>query len=365
MADWPRDRGRGGGATPILISPRQRLVLVVIGLALLALLLRAAPVIPQIVLGGIFIALLISFPVHALSRAMPRGLAILLTLLLLVGLVTIALVYLLPILITQLSGLIGAIPGIAARADELLRDLLRPVQDWGLMPGNQNPDALADSLGQELFVRAQAFAQGLLIGLAGVLAGALNIAIRFFGMLFVAVYLLLDLRKIKAGYLRLAPARYRRDARELWETFATSLSRYLGGLLVVLVAQGAASALALWALGVPYALLLGAWVSVTAIIPVLGTYLGGVPAVVLAFTVSPTTALLTVVAYTIIQQVESNLLTPRVMGQAIRAHPVIILLAVLGAGQVAGLAGAIFAVPTLVVLRVLFDFFRVRVRVRA
>ena len=79
---------------------------------------------------------------------------------------------------------------------------------------------------------------------------------------------------------------------------------------------------------------------------------------------SPTTAVLTLVAYVLIQQLEGNLLTPRFQGHALHVHPIVVLLAVIGGGQIGGLAGVIFAVPTLAVLRVLFDFFRIRIRTK-
>jgi predicted PurR-regulated permease PerM len=76
---------------------------------------------------------------------------------------------------------------------------------------------------------------------------------------------------------------------------------------------------------------------------------------------SPTIAVLTVVAYVLIQQLEGNFLTPRIQGQALNLHPIIVLLAVIGGGQIGGLTGVIFAVPVLAVLRVFFDFFRTRI----
>ena len=185
-----------------------------------------------------------------------------------------------------------------------------------------------------------------------------------FGILFVAVYLLVDVRKVKAAYLRSAPHGYRHDARELWDAFGTSLSRYLGGLISVIIIQGILAGLALYFLGVQYALLLGVWVSLTAIVPYLGAFLGAVPAVALAaFAENPAgTVILTILVYTAIQQLEGNVLTPRIQGQALHVHPILVLFAVIAGGQLAGLAGIVFAVPTLAVLRVFFDFFRVRLR---
>ena len=69
-----------------------------------------------------------------------------------------------------------------------------------------------------------------------------------------------------------------------------------------------------------------------------------------------------VVVYVLIQQLEGNVLTPRIQGNALKVHPIIVLLAVIGGGELAGLAGVIFAVPAVAVLRVFFDFFRARLR---
>ncbi len=348
--------------TPIHISRRARNLLVAAGLALLALLFRLAPSVPIILVGGATLALVLSFPVRLLSRLMPRGLALLATVLALLALGALGLFLLLPILVEQLTGLIGALPGLAARASQALRDLLTPLRERELLP--REPEDLAAELEQELFYRAQALAQGLLTGLVGAVQGLVSAALRLLGILFIAIYLLLDIRRLKAAYLRLAPRRYRHDARALWDAFGSSLSRYLGGLVLIMAAQGALTALALSFLGVPYPLLLGAWVALTALIPNLGAWLGGLPAVILAYFVSPTTALLTVLLYVLIQQFESYVLTPRIQGQVVRVHPAIILLTVIGGTEVAGLAGAVLAVPTLAVLRVVVDFFRARLRVQ-
>jgi len=101
----------------------------------------------------------------------------------------------------------------------------------------------------------------------GFISGTFNLVLTLFGVFFVAVYLLVNIRNVKATYLRIAPVRYRRDARELWDNFAFSLSRYLSGLGLVAFIQGALSAVALFFLGVPYAILLGTWVSITSIHP--------------------------------------------------------------------------------------------------
>ncbi|HET7481025.1 MAG TPA: AI-2E family transporter [Rubrobacteraceae bacterium] len=364
-----RDRtpAREAAPTPIFVSPRVLALLVGIIVVVFALVIYAAPIIPVVALGGMALAIVLSFPVRALSRLMPRGVAILVTFLGLIGLVTLALVFLVPLLVRQLGNFILIVPTIANDVNRFLLDLIQPLRerDVFLIPSDQFMQGLV----QDLFGRAQEVIQGILGGLVGFISGAFSFGIALFGVLFVAVYLLVDVRKVKAAFLKAAPVHYRHDARELWDAFGFSLSRYLGGLLLVVVVQGVLATLALQILGVPYAILLGVWVSLTAIIPYLGPFLGAIPALIVALTFgSPafenntTTAILTMVAYVLIQQFEGNFLTPRVQGHALHVHPILVLLAVIGGGQLAGLAGVIFAVPTLAILRVFFDFFRARLR---
>jgi predicted PurR-regulated permease PerM len=346
--------------TPIRISKRTRTVLVVLcGLALI-LLMWYAPTVPVVLLGGFAVAMALSFPVRWLSHLMPRGLAILATFLILIGTCILAFLVLVPILIVQLASLVKAAPNIAHDANSTVRALLEPLSQLGLLPGT--PDQFMSNLGQDLVDLAQGLARQTLGGLVRVVSGAIGVALSLFGVLFVAVYLLANVRKLKAAFLVSAPKRYRRDARQLWDAFAFSFSRYLSGLSLDMVIQGTISAVGLSILGVPYALLLGAWVAVTAIIPWLGAWLGAIPAVIVAFTVSPVTALLTALFYLIVQQLEGNVLQPRIQGTALHMPSIFIFLAVIAGGEIAGLLGVIFAVPALAALKVLFDFFRVRLQ---
>jgi predicted PurR-regulated permease PerM len=131
---------------------------------------------------------------------------------------------------------------------------------------------------------------------------------------------------------------------------------------LILAIQGAVSAVGLFLLGVPYALVLGVVVSIMAVIPYLGAWISGILAVIVALTVSPTTALLTALLFLGIQQLEGNFLTPKIQGDTLHVHPILVFLAVIIGGGLGGIPGVIVSVPTLAVLRVLFDFFRVRLK---
>ena len=348
--------------TPIQISPRVRTVLLLVAFVALVLLFQWSPSLLPLLLGGATLALVLSFPVRLLARVLPRGVAIALVVVGVLLLAALALVTLVPLLIRQLTELFITSPQLAADAERQLREVLRPLAERGLLP--VEPSEVIANLRQGLLDRAQGVAQRLLGGVFGVLTGTVGTFIQLFGVLFIAIYLLADIRRFEAAYLRASPERYRRDARELWDALGQSLSRYLGGLLVSLTIQGVLAYVLASALGVPYAFLLGLWTAATGVLPYVGAWLGAIPAVILALFVSPWTAALTALGYLAIQQLEGNVLTPRIQGEVVKVHPLLVFLVVVAGGEVAGLLGAALAVPVLAVLRVLFDFFAARLYVR-
>jgi predicted PurR-regulated permease PerM len=371
LAGWLHGRGRPRSEsdatvepdvtaqpTPIRISKRARTTLILAGLALLGLVIWQVPTVLTTVVGGFALALALSFPVRWLSRLMPRGLAILVSFLLVVGIFALAALFLVPLLAEQFAALVRAVPGIASTVERYLSGALDSLQDRGLLPSD--PQQLFSRVREDLVGAVRSVAGNVLGGALGVITGTFGFAVTLFGVVFIAAYLLVDVRRFEAAFLSAVPHDYRRDAKTLWDAFGYSLSRYLGGLALVLFIQGAVSAVGLFLLGVPYALILGAFVSVAAVIPYLGAWLSAIPAVIVALTVSPTTALLTALLFLGIQQLEGNFLTPKIQGNTLHVHPILVFLAVIIGGGLGGIFGVIVAVPTLAVLRVLFDFFRVR-----
>ncbi len=348
--------------TPIRISRRTRTALILAVIAAFAYVVYLVPSVLTTVIGGIALALVLSFPVRFFSRFFSDGIAILLSFLLVVGVFVVAALYLVPIVATQFSSLVSAAPGIAASAEQYLRDALDSLENRGVLP-NDDPQQLVSRVRENLVDAVRSIGSSLLGGVLGFVYGTVNFLVTLLGILFIGIYMLVDARKIKAAYLRAAPHDYRSDARSLWNAFGFSLSRYLGGLALILLIQGAVSALGLALIGVPYALVLGAIVSVTAIIPYLGAFLGAVPALLVALALEgPWEALLTAALFLAVQQLEGNFLTPKIQGDTLHVHPILVFLGVIVGGGLGGILGVIVAVPALAVLRVLFDFFRVRLR---
>ena len=346
--------------TPIPVSRRVRTLLILSGIGLLLLIAWAVPALLGILLGGFAVALVLALPVQLFARVMPRSLATLFAFLILLAVLILAFYVLAPLFLEQVGALIGALPDLLRNLEDFLMRALEALDRTGLLP--RSPEDIASRLSQDLQASLEVVTGNLVGGTLGFVTGTFSFALTLFAIVFVAASLLANARGFKATYLRSVPGRYRHDALELWDTLAHALTSYLGGLLLILLIQGGVSAVALFLIGVPYPLALGAWVSVTAVLPYLGAWIGAVPAVLVAFSVSPTAVVLTVLAFLAIQQLEGNILTPVIQGQTIRVPAVVVFLAVIAGGALFGLVGVLFAVPALAVARVLFDFFRVRLR---
>jgi len=348
--------------TPIYIGQRMRLIMlaaIVIGIILLA---REAPSIPRLLFLGATVALVLSFPVRLLSTFMPRGPAILIVITSTIFLAILSLILVIPFAVSEISRFVTQLPDTAENIRELLRKVLVEFDRRGWL--DQNPDVVLEELEGNLFARGESIAESVLTNVLDTLTRTFSILITTFGVLFIATYLLIDIPRFKEKFvLSFSPA-YRPDAVHLWSTLGESLSRYLAGLLISIVIQGALATIGLSLLGIPYALVLGLWMSMTAILPYVGAFLGAIPSILIALTISWEMALVVAGLYVVINQIEGNLITPRIQGGAVRVHPLLIFVSVIGGAEIAGPLGAILAVPTLAVLRVMSEFLWVRMQVR-
>ena len=142
-----------------------------------------------------------------------------------------------------------------------------------------------------------------------------------------------------------------------------------GGQVLLSLIIGTSAGLGLWLLGmlgwVPgadkYAVLFGAWVAVTELIPYIGPWLGAIPPLIYALVVHPISALWVALLFLGIHQVEGHVVVPNVMGNALRLHPLLVIFGLLAGGEIYGLPGALVALPLLAASRAIWEFFSERV----
>jgi predicted PurR-regulated permease PerM len=198
-------------------------------------------------------------------------------------------------------------------------------------------------------------ATGFIGGVFGVFGTMLNLVL----MLIVSIYLLLDREKITRAVLGAIPDTVRDQAVELFHAVESSLMRYLKGQLMLCAMMGVIGwVIAFFAIG-RYELVIGLWVGLTEIIPVLGAFLGAVPAVLIALFVGGfSKALIVAGLFLVAQQLEGNILVPRIMGGSVGVHPLWVLFATLAATALYGVIGAIFAVPVVAIVAATLRYLR-------
>lgn len=347
--------------TPIYISQRMRLFIIVAAFLVLIWFFSLAPSVLRLLLIGSIVALVLSFPVRLLERWLRRNVAIFVVVGSTLACAILGLILLVPYAISEVSQFIDQLPSIIDNFEVELRRTLMEFYTRGWI--DRHPDIVIEDAQNTLISRGEEVLQGGLNNAMEALTRSFSIAITTFGVIFVATYLLIDIPRFKTRFVMSFSPAYRPDATQLWSTIGESLSRYLSGLMVSILIQGGMATIALTMLGIPYAIVLGIWMSFTAVLPYVGAFLGGIPAVLVALTISWKMAVIVALVYVAINQIEGNLITPRLQGSAVRVHPLVIFVAIIGGSQIAGLLGAILAVPTLAVVRVLLEFLWVRLQV--
>jgi predicted PurR-regulated permease PerM len=179
--------------------------------------------------------------------------------------------------------------------------------------------------------------------------------VSFVVIIVASFYLLLYKKHFNETVLRLVPEGKREFFKRVARRSLEKLGAWTRAELVLMLIMGVLIFIVLTVLNVKFALLLAILAGVLELVPSLGPILAAIPAVAIAFVASPLQALLVVIAYILIQQLESQFLVPYIMRRTIDLNPVMTIFALLVGAQLAGILGAIIAVPMLAVFLVVFE----------
>jgi predicted PurR-regulated permease PerM len=175
---------------------------------------------------------------------------------------------------------------------------------------------------------------------------AAHTLVSFVTVFVLAFYWLVERASIKRVMLRAVPVRYARDVNTVWMEVEEKLGGWVRGQLILMLAIGIMATIGYILLGLPNPGLLGVASGLFEIVPMVGPFLAFTPAVLVALAaVDPTRAAMVAGYALIIQQIESNVLLPRVMGRTVGISPLTVLLGILVGATLAGLPGAFVAVP--------------------
>ncbi|MCC3371544.1 AI-2E family transporter [Cohnella sp. REN36] len=295
------------------------------------------------------------------KRGVKRVYSILALYLLIVGIVTLIVVAVVPLLRNQIQSLIEHFPEYSVLVQ------LR-IEEW---LGSDFFNQLQQSLGfdtthltNEVSARFTSVLNNAWTSLGGVVGAITETVVSIITVPFILFYLLKDRRKLAPFVLDFLPPALRPRSFRVMLEINDQISSYIRGQIIVSFCIGFLLYIGYLVIGLDYAMVLALTAACTSIVPYLGPAIAITPALIVAAVTSPIMLLKMIVIWTIVQLVEGKFISPQIMGKTMRIHPITIIFVILTAGHLFGIIGIILAVPGYAVLKVfathLFRWFKRR-----
>ena len=344
--------GKWLGSSSSQVSPRTVVVVILTAAAVLGglyLLYLLREFVTWCVIA-LFLAVALNPAVNWFQRlGIKRIIAILLSYLgLLLGMVGIGVVVV-PLLISQIEGLVDFAIAVSQDPEEWLghlRDFANQLSLGWLF------DAALTQL-QDVPAQLGQWAESFLLSTGGFLIGAAGFLAALITILVVSFFLLLEAERFVNLGLQLFPERQRPRMRRVFRQAAEAISGYVTGNLTISLICGVAIYVVLIVLGMPYAIVLALVVAILDLVPQIGALVGGALLVVVGLFVNPLYSLILLVYFVVYKLVEDNILTPVVYSRSVQLHPLAIFLAVLAGGLLYGILGTLLAIPIAEIVRIL------------
>lgn len=308
------------------------------------------------VLFTLFIAIILGTVVRPLlTRLVNKGLS-----------QTVALLLILAAVLVLLAGFIGLLaPMLSAQSDKLAADIPRyyqVIRDWLVNSRNLLVSRLSESLPSTLGGQAEtANTEADVLKSAGQALGYLSTISK---VLFMAITITaltghwaVSGQRLVQSMLISLPQASRLKASALVSDIEGKVSGYLGGQGLLCLAIGVLAFAAYALIGLPNAMVLAIIAGLMEAVPMIGPLLGAIPAAVIALTISPNMLIWVVVATVVIQQLENNLLVPRVMKKAVGVNPFVSLLSIATFSALYGIGGALMAIPLAAIIQLVLENF--------
>jgi predicted PurR-regulated permease PerM len=339
---------KASAARPLSLEFVAKATLVVIGLWALANLLWLARDVLFITFFALLIASFLSIfvePLHerGISRAVAAPLLMVVITAVMVGFFMLAW----PTLREQFSVIQQQLP-----------PAVDGVQDWFEEQVSAISGTLGDSgaaVEEQLRTRVTSEMGGLIGGAMPLLNTAVGAVTGFFLVLFAGLFIAISPRTYMRGLIVLLPRSSRRRAGEVLPKAGVAMVQWMKGTALAMLFVGIVATAGLWIIGVPAALALGIIAGLLEFIPYMGPALSFIPAIVVAFAISPKMALWVILLYAVVQSLESSVVTPLLMKQMVKLPPALTLLFQTMMAALFGFLGLLLAVPILATSKVLVE----------
>jgi predicted PurR-regulated permease PerM len=236
----------------------------------------------------------------------------------------------------------------------LIPTAINRFREWELWLEGRLPESVLRSIQglEEIPREVQSFATQLITNFFGLFSSSLRILLHFLAIFVVGLMLLANPQPYRDAFISLFPSFYRRRADEILDKCEVALGGWVTGILFNMFVIAVLSGLGLWILNIPLALANAMLAGILTFIPHIGPALSVVPPIILALLEAPWKAVAVLVLYIVVQQIESNILTPLVMQKQVSLLPAFTLLSQFTFAIFFEILGLFLALPIMVVLQV-------------
>ena len=269
-----------------------------------------------------------------------------------IGLIVLIVSLIIPMMSDQLNDFVKIIPSVFESIKNWISGLFNNISD------GSNFDIAG--LKAEIFSKIEIYGVGLTENLPDAsinLIKSLFAGISTFGVGLVIGFFLLVSFDSLSKLLSFLPKKFQKDTKALGDEIDGSLRKFVQGTLILATVVFGVSSIGFWICGLKSPLLFGLFCGITNVIPYIGPYIGGIPAVIVGLSQGPLIGIGVLVVIVIVQFLEGNFLQPIVMSKTMKLHPVTIMLGLLVCSHFWGIIGMIIATPVVATIKIIWNYF--------
>ncbi|MEB7746459.1 AI-2E family transporter [Staphylococcus equorum] len=308
----------------------------------------AAPIIVSIILYYLFNPV-----VNLMERYnIPRVWGVIILFLLIVGVISLAINLLIPVIGSQFKSFGNNFPYYVDKVNQFIDSLTK----FSVISNfyTQIQDQL-DTLAKKLPSMVSDYFNGFGSKVKNFAEALVNVGVVIATTPFVLFFMLKDGYRFKDFSTKLMPPKFRKDFHDLLDKMSVQVGSYIQGQIVVSFCIGILLFIGYSIIGLDYSLILASIAALTSVVPYIGPTIAISPAIIIALITSPIMLLKLIVVWTAVQFIEGHFISPNVMGKTLKIHPLTIIFILLSAGNLLGVVGVILGIPAYAILKVLIS----------
>ncbi|MBE3115445.1 MAG: AI-2E family transporter [Actinobacteria bacterium] len=309
---------------------------------------------------AIAIAYLLTPIVILLQKKMRRVFAVTITYIIFIGIIFTIFFFIIPIIVDQFRTFMDKFPAYIENLTKIINDFL---QNSVLIKSAEN------LIGKEIIPKdvssiTQYFISSINLEEIDIFQRATTVGMLVFNTVLylivgplLGIYILNYTDKIKTTFIKIIPKRFKNQTTIILERINKVAGRYVRGQILVSIIVGTLCTIVLLVLKVDFAILLGSIAGLLNMIPLLGPIIGAIPAALTALFISPPKALLVILLFIAVQQIDNYIISPNIMKYQVGVHPGIIIFSLMAGGALFGIWGLLIAVPTVAILQEILRYY--------